>query len=105
MVPSTSSSRAIGSGKRCSAMAAGSGRRGVIGSSLAAERLIEAAHEILAEARGERRARAVEHIGDALEAGLCQGRDGVGIEAQRREREREHGRFGFAARDDADGLP
>ena len=37
---------------------------------LAAERLIDAAHELRAEARRERRARAVDHVGDALEADL-----------------------------------
>ena len=42
----------------------------------AAERLVEAAHEIFAEARGERRARAVDHVGDVLEADLRESGDG-----------------------------
>ena len=37
---------------------------------LDAERLVEPAHEIGAEARRERRARPVEHVGDALEPDL-----------------------------------
>ena len=50
-------SRAIGSGNRCSAMAAGTGSRGVIGSSTSAQRLIETEQQFLAEARREWRAR------------------------------------------------
>ena len=73
----------------------------MIGSSASAQRLIEAQQQRLAEARGERRARARGEIGDAGEAGGFQVRDDVGIEAQRRDRQRQHGRFGFAARDDA----
>ena len=52
------------------------------------ERLIDAPHERCAETCRERRARPVEHIGDMLEADLRQRRDGVGIEAQRREGKR-----------------
>ena len=66
-----------------------------------AQRLIEAEQQRLAEARGERRARARGEIGDAGEAGGFQIRDDLGIDAQRRDRQRQHGRFGFAARDDA----
>ena len=66
-----------------------------------AQRLIEAEQQRLAEARGERRARARGEIGDAGQAGGFQVRDGLGIDAQRRDRQRQHGRFGFAARDDA----
>ncbi len=43
---------------------------------LATERLVEAAHEIFAEARGKRRARAIDHVGDVLEADLRQSGDG-----------------------------
>ena len=54
---------------------------------LAAERLIDAAHELRAEARRERRARAVEHIGDALQSDLRERLDGFGGKAQRSEGE------------------
>ena len=54
---------------------------------VAAERLIDAAHELRAEARRERRARAVEHVGDALQADLRERFDGFGGEAQRGEGE------------------
>ena len=67
----------------------------------AAQRLIETEQQRLAEARGERRARPRGQIGDADEARGLQVRDDVGIDAQRRDRQRQHGRFGFAARDDA----
>ncbi len=66
-----------------------------------AQRLIETEQQRLAEARGERRARTRGEIGDADEAGRFQIRGGLGIDAQRRDRQRQHGRFGFAARDDA----
>ena len=66
-----------------------------------AQRLIEAEQQRLAEARGERRARAGGEIGDAGEARRFSVRDGLGIDAQRRDRQRQQGRLGFAARDDA----
>ena len=55
----------------------------------AAQRLIEAEQQALAEARGERRARARGKIGDAGEAGGFQARDGLGVDAQRRDRQRQ----------------
>ena len=89
MVPSTSSSSAIGSAKRRSVTKDGTGRRGAIGSSSRPERLVETAHERFAEARGERRARAVDHIGDALEPDLRQRGDRLRCDPQRGERQRQ----------------
>ena len=59
---------------------------------LAADGLVEAAHEMLAEARGERRARAVDHVGDALRARPARASATVsGANPQRGERQREQG--------------
>ena len=78
MVPSTSRSSAIGSAKRCSVMRGRNGQARRDRLVLDAERLIEAAHELRAEACRERRARAVEHVGDALQPDLGERFEGFG---------------------------
>ena len=62
-----------------------------------AQRLVEAEQQLLAEARRERRARAPGQIGDARETGGFQAGDDIGIDPQRRDRQRQRRRFGFAA--------
>ncbi len=59
---------------------------------LAAERLIDAADEDFAEARGERRARQVDEIADRFEPDLGERRDRLRREAQRRGRQRQQRR-------------
>ena len=87
IVPSTSRSSAIGSAKRCSTERGGHRQARRDRLVLAPERLIDAADERRAEPRRERRARAVEHIGDVLEADLREGFDYFGRKPQRREGE------------------
>ena len=55
----------------------------------AADGLVDAAHEALAEARGERRARTVDHVGDVLEPDLRERGHGLRRNPQRRERQRQ----------------
>ena len=55
---------------------------------LTPERLIETAHQLFAEAGGERGARQVKEIGDALETELLESFDDLGSKAQRRYRQR-----------------
>ena len=54
---------------------------------LAAERLIDAAHELRTEACRERRTRAVEHVGDTLQPDLGESFEGFGGKSQRSEGE------------------
>ena len=61
----------------------------MIGSSSRPSGLIEAAHEIHAEAGGERRARAVDHIDDAFEPHLRQIGHDIGRNAKSGEWEGE----------------
>ena len=82
-----SSSRPIGSAKRCSARKAGTGRRGFIGSSSMPECLIDAAHEVLAKTRGKRRARQVEKLADGFQSGLRKRGCDIRIDPQSCERE------------------
>ena len=56
---------------------------------LAAERLVEPAHERYAEARGQRRARAVDDVGDMLQADLRELGDRLRRDPQRGERQRK----------------
>ena len=87
MVASTSASSAIGSAKAALRHIRRDRQPRRDRLVLAPEGLIEAAHEIHAKAGGERRARAVDHIGDAFESDLRQiGRD-IGRDAQSGERE------------------
>ncbi len=55
---------------------------------LVAERLIDAAYEILPITGGERRTRAVDDVGDAVQANLRQRGDDLGLDAQGGERQR-----------------
>ena len=55
---------------------------------LAAERAVELAQQVGAEAGGERRARQVDDVADALQADARQRRDRLGRQPQRRERQR-----------------
>ncbi len=87
-VASTSSSRAIGSGKRFSATIGRDRQQWRERLVFAAERAVELAQQVGAEARGERRARQVDDVADALEADAGERRDGVGRQPQRGERQR-----------------
>ena len=62
--------------------------------------LIDAADEFLAEARRERSARPIDHVGNMLETGLPQGGRDVGRDAQRREPQRQQCIAGAAGRHD-----
>ena len=70
----------------------------------AAERLVETAQEGGVEAGGEHRARQVEHVGDAVEPDIGKRRDGLRVEAERRERERRKRVPHCAGRDDEEML-
>ncbi len=70
----------------------------------AAERLVETAQEGGVEAGGEHRARQVEHVGDAVEPDIGKRRDGLRVEAERRERERRKRVPHRAGRDDEEML-
>ena len=70
-----------------------------------AKRLIETAHKLDAEARGERGARLVQNIGDMLEADLRQRHDGLGREPQRRHRQRRQRPLSLIVRDKLEHLP
>ena len=86
-------------------MAAGTGRRGVIGSSAAPSAWSRRSSNPLPKRAANGARGRVGQIGDAGQTGRFQIRDDLRIDAQRRDRQRQHGRFGFAARDDRTCLP
>ena len=70
----------------------------------AAERLIETAQEARIETGGERRARQIEHVGDAVEPDIGERSDGLRVKAQRGERQRRERLPHRAGRHD-DNMP
>ena len=63
---------------------------------LVAKRAVELAQQVGAEARGQRRARQVDDVADALQADACERRDGRRRKPQRGERQRRE-QFAFVA--------